>query len=92
MSHFHNLTIKDITRETDKSVVISFQVPDHLKSTYAFKAGQYVTLKTTINNHEVRRDYSLCSSPKSDVLFLNLTIPKPKTLRFLQLEVVSRQS
>ncbi|WP_417888467.1 2Fe-2S iron-sulfur cluster-binding protein [Xanthomarina gelatinilytica] len=65
MSHFHNLTIKDITRETDKSVVISFQVPDHLKSTYAFKAGQYVTLKTTINNHEVRRDYSLCSSPKS---------------------------
>ncbi|PWK20600.1 ferredoxin--NADP reductase [Xanthomarina spongicola] len=65
MSHFHKLTIKEIRRETDKSVVISFDVPENLKSTYAFKAGQYITLKTNINNHEVRRDYSLCSSPKS---------------------------
>jgi len=65
MSHFHKLTIKDILRETDKSVVLSFDVPEDLKTTYAFKAGQYITLKTNINNHEVRRDYSLCSSPKS---------------------------
>ncbi|MFL0352913.1 2Fe-2S iron-sulfur cluster-binding protein [Xanthomarina sp. GH4-25] len=68
MSHFHKLIIKDISRETDKSVVLSFDVPENLKSTYAFKAGQYITLKTIINNHEVRRDYSLCSSPKSGYL------------------------
>ncbi|HLV14654.1 MAG TPA: ferredoxin--NADP reductase [Xanthomarina sp.] len=68
MSHFHKLSIKDIHRVTDKSVVLSFDVPEHLKDSYAFKAGQYITLKTTINNHEIRRDYSICSSPKSGQL------------------------
>ena len=68
MSQFHQLTIKDITRETDKSVVLSFEVPNNLKDNFAFKAGQYITLKTEINNQEIRRDYSLCSSPKSGQL------------------------
>lgn len=65
MSTFHKLTIKEIKRETSKSVSISFNVPDHLKDVFAFKAGQYITLKTTVDGHELRRDYSLCSSPKS---------------------------
>jgi ring-1,2-phenylacetyl-CoA epoxidase subunit PaaE len=68
MSSFHKLSIQEITRETNKSVSITFNVPDNLKKAYAFKAGQYVTLKTTIDGHEVRRDYSLCSSPKSGQL------------------------
>lgn len=68
MSQFHSLTIKNIERITDKSVAISFVVPQHLKTDFAFKAGQYITLKTTINGNEVRRDYSLCSSPKSGEL------------------------
>jgi len=68
MSQFHNLTIKEIHRETAKSVTISFEVPEHLKEVFEFKAGQYITLKTTINGNEVRRDYSLCSSPKSGLL------------------------
>jgi ring-1,2-phenylacetyl-CoA epoxidase subunit PaaE len=68
MPHFHKLSIKEIQRETDKAVTISFNVPEDLKDTFAFKAGQYITLKTTINDLEVRRDYSLCSSPKSGAL------------------------
>ncbi|WOD45064.1 ferredoxin--NADP reductase [Hwangdonia lutea] len=65
MSSFYKLTIKEIKRETPKAISISFSVPEHLKDTFAFKAGQYITLKTEIEGHEVRRDYSLCSSPKS---------------------------
>ncbi|GGK30790.1 flavodoxin reductase [Yeosuana aromativorans] len=65
MSTFHKLTIKEIKRETNKSVSISFNVPEHLKDVFSFKAGQYITLKTTVDGHELRRDYSLCSSPKS---------------------------
>ncbi|WP_299272300.1 ferredoxin--NADP reductase [uncultured Psychroserpens sp.] len=68
MSQFHNLTIKEITKETEKAVTISFDVPPELKDTFQFKAGQYITLKTTINGNEVRRDYSLCTSPKSGTL------------------------
>ncbi|GGH37963.1 flavodoxin reductase [Mangrovimonas yunxiaonensis] len=65
MSQFHTLTIKNIQRVTDKAVTISFLIPDALKEPFSFQAGQYITLKTTINGHEVRRDYSLCTSPKS---------------------------
>lgn len=68
MSQFYTLTIKDIQKETDKAVTIAFKVPDNLKDTFAFKAGQYITLKTSINGNEIRRDYSLCVSPKSNDL------------------------
>lgn len=68
MSQFHNLTIKAVNKETENSVTISFEVPQDLKDTFQFKAGQYITLKTMINGNEIRRDYSLCESPKSGEL------------------------
>ncbi|QFZ54417.1 ferredoxin--NADP reductase [Oceanihabitans sp. IOP_32] len=68
MSSFYKLSIKDIKRETNKAISLSFKVPESLKDQFTFKAGQYLTLKTIINGKEVRRDYSLCSSPKSGVL------------------------
>ena len=68
MSNFHTLVIKNIERITSQAVTISFEIPPHLKETYAFKAGQYITLKTELNGVELRRDYSLCSSPKSGAL------------------------
>ncbi|MEP5338961.1 MAG: ferredoxin--NADP reductase [Algibacter sp.] len=68
MSGFQKLTIKDIKRETSKAISISFDLPQDLKDDFLFKAGQYITLKTEINGKEIRRDYSLCSSPKSNEL------------------------
>lgn len=68
MSGFHKLTIKNIERETSKAISISFDVPPELNDVFLFKAGQYVTLKTIIDGKEIRRDYSLCSSPKSGIL------------------------
>lgn len=68
MSSFHKLSIKNINRETDKSISIVFDVPDSLKDDFSFQAGQYITLKTQIDGNEVRRDYSLCASPKSGEL------------------------
>ena len=65
MAQFHNLTIKSIKNVTDKSVAITFEVPETLKANFEFKAGQYITLKTTINGEEIRRDYSICVSTSS---------------------------
>lgn len=62
MSHFHSLTIKSVDKVTDNSVAITFDVPDNLKEKFSFKAGQYITLKTTINGEDIRRDYSICAS------------------------------
>lgn len=61
--HFHRLTVKDIKKETSDCVVITFDVPDALKDNFAFTQGQSLTVKTDINNSEVRRTYSICSSP-----------------------------
>ena len=68
MSQFHKLIIKDIKKETENAVTISFNIPENLKEAFVFKAGQYITLKTYIDSDEIRRDYSLCSSPKSGEL------------------------
>ena len=68
MSKFHSLKIQSLERITDKSVAISFEIPQNLRTDFAFKAGQYITLRTTVNGNEIRRDYSLCSSPKSGEL------------------------
>ncbi|NVK52043.1 MAG: ferredoxin--NADP reductase [Flavobacteriaceae bacterium] len=68
MSSFYKLTVKQIVRETPTAISILFDVPNHLKDTFTFIAGQYVTLKTTINNSEVRRAYSICASPNSQQL------------------------
>jgi len=63
--NFNNLHIKNITQETAHAVSIVFDIPETLKSGFAFKAGQYITLKTEIDGEEVRRAYSICSSPNS---------------------------
>jgi ring-1,2-phenylacetyl-CoA epoxidase subunit PaaE len=61
--HFHRLTVKDIQKETADCVVITFDVPAALKDNFTFTQGQSLTVKTDINNTEVRRTYSICSSP-----------------------------
>ena len=65
MPQFHNLKIKEIVKETFNAVSILFEVPSDLEKTYKFIAGQYVTIRTEINNETIRRAYSICSSEKS---------------------------
>lgn len=63
MAKFHTLTISDVRQETADCVSVAFNVPQELKNEYQFTQGQYLTLKTSINNQEVRRSYSICTSP-----------------------------
>jgi len=68
MSEFHALTVSEVKRETPNAVSITFSVPENLKKTFAFKAGQYITIKHEKDGKQLRRAYSLCSSPKSGIL------------------------
>jgi ring-1,2-phenylacetyl-CoA epoxidase subunit PaaE len=65
MLTFYKLRIKEVIKETENSVSILFDIPSDLKEEFNFIAGQYVTIKTQINGQEVRRAYSICSSPNS---------------------------
>src|SRR5688500_12124962 len=66
MAKFYKLRIADVRKETKDSVSIAFDVPSDLKQEYAYKQGQYLTLKLHVNGEEIRRSYSLCSSPVAD--------------------------
>jgi ring-1,2-phenylacetyl-CoA epoxidase subunit PaaE len=61
--HFHKLIIKDIRRETEDCVSVAFQIPEEIKEEFRFVSGQNITLKNTIGGEEIRRSYSICSSP-----------------------------
>ncbi|GGH40481.1 phenylacetic acid degradation protein [Mangrovimonas yunxiaonensis] len=63
MAEFHKLKVKDIYKDTKDTSVVSFEVPEQLQETFRFSQGQHLTLKTLINGEDVRRSYSLCSSP-----------------------------
>lgn len=66
--HFQKLTIADIRKETADCVSVSFAVPLDLKEIFQYKQGQYITLRTTINGEDIRRSYSICSSPLDNEL------------------------
>jgi ring-1,2-phenylacetyl-CoA epoxidase subunit PaaE len=61
--HFHRLTIKEVKKETAECVSLAFDVPATLQDSFQFTQGQNLVLKATLNGHEVRRNYSICSSP-----------------------------
>src|SRR5690606_8518553 len=66
MSRFHKLKVKDVRRETAEAVSVAFEVPPQQQPEYKFKQGQYITLKLHVDGEEVRRSYSLCTSPFSE--------------------------
>lgn len=68
MPSFLKLIIKEVKRETKDAVSILFNVPEELKADYTFVAGQYINLKLTLDGTEIRRAYSICSSPESGEL------------------------
>lgn len=63
MSKFQPVRIRDIRKETEDTISIALQVNNGLASTFQYQAGQHLTCRAVINGEEVRRSYSLCSSP-----------------------------
>jgi ring-1,2-phenylacetyl-CoA epoxidase subunit PaaE len=60
---YFQLKIKEVRRETDDTNTIIFENP---KKPLLYKPGQFLTLILPIKGEEVRRSYSLCSSPYCD--------------------------
>ena len=64
--HFHKLKVRDVRRETGDCVSVLFEIPEELKKEFAFRQGQSLTMRAMIDGEEVRRTYSICSSPLDD--------------------------
>lgn len=68
MHHFYPLKISKLIKETDDCVSLEFDVPEESKEVFGYKQGQHVTLKKIIDGEDVRRSYSICTSPKENRL------------------------
>lgn len=62
-THFYKLRVKTVQPETSHSVAVTLEVPPELQASFAYQQGQYLTVRTHLQGREVRRNYSLCSSP-----------------------------
>lgn len=65
---FYSLKISKIVSETTDAKTFYFEIPADLKSIFQYKPGQFLTIKANISGSEVRRAYSLCTSPDADLL------------------------
>jgi ring-1,2-phenylacetyl-CoA epoxidase subunit PaaE len=61
--HFHALRVAEVVPETSEANSVRFEIPPELRDKFAFRAGQHLTLRATLNGEEVRRNYSLCTAP-----------------------------
>src|SRR6478736_2064027 len=61
---YYDLKVKEIVKETKDAISIVFEQPAEGKINY--KSGQFLTLIVPVQGKEVRRAYSLCSSPFVD--------------------------
>ncbi|MDW3210225.1 MAG: 1,2-phenylacetyl-CoA epoxidase subunit PaaE [Reichenbachiella sp.] len=68
MHHFYPLKISKLIKETYDCVSLEFEVPPAHQAIFKYKQGQHVTLKKIIDGEDVRRSYSICSSPKENRL------------------------
>jgi ring-1,2-phenylacetyl-CoA epoxidase subunit PaaE len=60
-SGFHRLRVAAVERLCDDAVAITFDVPEELRESFAFRPGQYLTLRQETPRGEERRSYSICA-------------------------------
>ncbi len=65
---FHKLRVAEVKRETPDAVSVRLELPEELRETFRFRAGQHLTFRRQIGGEEVRRNYSLCVAPDEGVL------------------------
>src|ERR1700722_11198581 len=64
----HSVTIAHVRAETADAISVAFTVPEALAAADRYEAGQYLTLRATIDGASVRRSYSICTAPEDGEL------------------------
>jgi 3-ketosteroid 9alpha-monooxygenase subunit B len=63
---FHAVRVARIVEETTEAKSIVLEIPPSLAATFAYRAGQFVTLEVELGGERLRRCYSLASSPDGE--------------------------
>lgn len=63
MLKFYSLEVASVKLETADAISVSFKIPIDLQEKFLYKQGQYLNIQAVIDGQDIRRAYSLCSSP-----------------------------
>lgn len=58
---FYELSVAEIKSLNDKSVMVTLDVPENLKTTFQYVPGQYLNFEVLVGGKKLRRSYSICS-------------------------------
>ena len=61
--HFHELKVSSVQPDADDALLLAFDVPPELESSFRFEAGQSLTLRAEVGGYDLRRSYSICAAP-----------------------------
>lgn len=62
----HSLKVKKKIEETFDTSSFALEVPDSLREKFKYVPGQFLTLLVTVQGEQLRRSYSISSSPSCD--------------------------
>jgi len=74
MLKFHPLQLIDRSALAEDAISLSFAVPDALREAYRFAAGQHLAIRADINGAEIRRTYSIVSTPTARELRIGVRV------------------
>lgn len=63
LPQFHRLQIAEVVAETDDARSLVFDLPESLRDVFAYRPGQFLTLRVPVNGAAQQRCYSLSSTP-----------------------------
>src|SRR3984885_6777594 len=72
MLNFHPLKVTAVERVAEDATSVTVEIPSTLREAFAFHAGQYVTVRRTIEGREERRTYSIVTAPGGGELKLGI--------------------
>nr|MBS0038176.1 ferredoxin--NADP reductase [Saprospiraceae bacterium] len=64
--HFFKLKVNDIEENTREAATVILEVPESLSEPFKYRAGQYITVKLFMDGKELRRSYSISSTPDEE--------------------------
>jgi ring-1,2-phenylacetyl-CoA epoxidase subunit PaaE len=69
---FHALKVIGVERAAEDATCVTVEIPQALRENFAHHAGQYVTVRRTINDCDERRTYSIVTPPGGSALKLGI--------------------
>src|SRR3979490_650331 len=72
MFSFHPLKVTAVEHVADDAACVTVEIPPALRDAFAHHAGQYVTVRRTVDQRDELRTYSIVTAPGGSALKLGI--------------------